>query len=72
MSTRYVKWTMPLLARADALRNAGLSYADVGRVLELDHGAKASGSAVSWALQRYMNHQPGPTYHPPGQHRKAA
>lgn len=61
MSTTYVRWTMPLLTRAAELRNAGLSYADVGRVLELDHGVKASGASVSWVLQRHMGHQPGPT-----------
>lgn len=73
MSVRYVRWTMPLLARADELRHAGLSYADIGRVLELDHGTKASGAAVSWALQRYMGHQPEPIRsQPPGRTREAA
>ena len=38
MARRYVNVTEPMLARAEELRRAGLSYADVLRVLELERG----------------------------------
>lgn len=52
------RWTMPLLVRADELREVGVSYADIARVLRLDHGVDATGESVAAALKLHMGRKP--------------
>lgn len=50
-------WTTPMLKRAKALREAGLSYQAIARVLNLDYGndLDMTGPGVRYALHKYFN-----------------
>jgi len=59
MAERYTQhfWTMPMLKRAKALREAGLSYKAVATVLNLDYGDDLglTSSGVRYALGKYFD-----------------
>jgi len=46
--------TVPMIQRMADLRNAGLSYASVAKVLALDHGEPFNEGHVRWYLQQYV------------------
>jgi hypothetical protein len=49
-------WTMPMLKRAKALREAGLSYRAIATVLNLDYNELGlTGPGVRYALGKYFD-----------------